>query len=74
VEYFLAPTLVEGQAVVMDNLSDHNGDRVKELIEERGCGLLYLPPYSPDLNPIEEAFRRSSVRCERSGSERERRW
>jgi transposase len=40
----------------MDNLSAHKGDRVKELIEERGCQLLYLPPYSPDFNPIEEAF------------------
>jgi transposase len=42
--------------VVMDNLSAHKGPRVRQLIEERGCELLYLPPYSPDLNPIEEAF------------------
>jgi hypothetical protein len=41
--------------VVMDNLSAHKGERVRELIEKRGCELLYLPPYSPDLNPIEEA-------------------
>jgi DDE superfamily endonuclease len=40
----------------MDNLTAHKGDRVSELIEERGCELLYLPPYSPDFNPIEEAF------------------
>ena len=40
----------------MDNLSAHKGDRVKELIEERGCEVLYLPPYSPEFNPIEEAF------------------
>src|SRR3712207_8999082 len=40
----------------MDNLSAHKGERVRELIEERGCELLYLPSYSPDLNPIEEAF------------------
>jgi transposase len=40
----------------MDNLSAHKGGRVKELIESRGCTLLYLPPYSPDLNPIEQAF------------------
>ena len=40
----------------MDNLSAHKGERVKELIEQRGCELLYLPPYSPDFNPIEEAF------------------
>jgi transposase len=56
VEYVLAPTLVEGQAVVVDNLSAHNGDKLKERTKERGCGLLYLPPYSPDLNPIRRAF------------------
>jgi transposase len=56
VEQVLAPTLYLGQIVVMDNLSAHKGERVKELVEERGCQLLYLPPYSPDLNPIEEAF------------------
>ena len=56
VEDFLAPMLRSGQVVVMDNLSAHKGERVRELIEERGCELLYLPPYSPDLNPIEEAF------------------
>jgi transposase len=52
----LAPSLSMGQVVVMDNLSAHKGSRVREHIEERGCELLYLPPYSPDLNPIEEAF------------------
>lgn len=55
-EKMLAPGLHPGQIVVMDNLSAHKGERVRELIEERGCELLYLPPYSPDLNPIEEAF------------------
>ena len=40
----------------MDNLTAHKGDRIRELIESAGCELLYLPPYSPDLNPIEEAF------------------
>src|SRR5215210_1372536 len=52
----LAPSLRPGQVVVMDNLSSHKGAKVRELIEERGCELLYLPPYSPDFNPIEEAF------------------
>ncbi len=52
----LAPSLEPGQVVVMDDLSSHKGQRVKELIEGKGCELLYLPPYSPDLNPIEEAF------------------
>jgi transposase len=56
VERVLAPTLRAGQVLVMDNLSVHKGERVRELIEHRGCELLYLPPYSPDLNPIEEAF------------------
>ena len=56
VERVLCPVLCPGQIVVMDNLSAHKGERVRELIEGRGCELLYLPPYSPDLNPIEEAF------------------
>jgi transposase len=56
VEGVLAPTLRVGQVVVMDNLSAHKGERVRKLIEHRGCELLYLPPYSPDLNPIEESF------------------
>ncbi len=55
-EQVLAPTLRRGRVVVMDNLSAHKGERVRELIEERGCELVYLPSYSPDLNPIEEAF------------------
>jgi transposase len=56
VEQVLAPALRAGQVVVMDNLSAHKGQRVRELVEARGCELLYLPPYSPDFNPIEEAF------------------
>jgi transposase len=50
------PESEKGQVVVMDNLTVHKGEQVKELIEQRGCELLYLPPYSPDFNPIEEAF------------------
>ena len=56
VEKMLAPTLQPGQIVVMDNLPAHKGERVRELVESAGCELLYLPPYSPDFNPIEEAF------------------
>jgi transposase len=56
VQRVLAPTLRSGQVVVMDNLSAHKGERIRQLIEERGCELIYLPSYSPDLNPIEEAF------------------
>ena len=55
-ERILAPTLVPAQVVVMDNLSAHKGERVRELIEQRGCEIVYLPPYSPDFNPIEQAF------------------
>ena len=55
-EHLLVPALRAGQVVVMDNLSSHKGSHVRQLIEGRGCELLYLPPYSPDLNPIEEAF------------------
>lgn len=51
----LAPTLCAGQ-VVMDNLGAHRPGRIRELIEARGCEVVYLPPYSPDLSPIEEAF------------------
>jgi transposase len=55
-EDVLLPTLKRGQVVVMDNLSAHKGQRVRELIEGKGCELIYLPPYSPDFNPIEQAF------------------
>jgi transposase len=56
VEHFLAPTLKVGQVVVLDGLGAHRTQRVTELIEVRGAQLLFLPSYSPDLNPIEEAF------------------
>jgi transposase len=56
VEQQLAPTLRPGDVVVMDNLSAHKRAGVRRAIEAAGCRLLYLPPYSPDLNPIEKAF------------------
>jgi transposase len=56
VEKVLAPSLKEGQIAVMDNLGAHRPKRGRELIEQRGAKLLYLPSYSPDYNPIEEAF------------------
>jgi transposase len=56
VEHFLAPTLSEGQVVVLDSLGAHRPKRIRELIEQRGAELAFLPTYSPDLNPIEEAF------------------
>ena len=56
VEQVLCPTLAIGDVVVMDNLSSHKVTGVRELIEARGAEVLYLPPYSPDLNPIEKAW------------------
>lgn len=56
VDTVLGPTLCEGDIVVMDNLPAHKGDAVRKLIEARGATLRFLPPYSPDLNPIELAF------------------
>jgi transposase len=55
VEQVLAPSLSPGQIVVLDNLSAHTGDRVRQAINARGCQVLRLPTYSPDLTPIEEA-------------------
>ena len=56
IEQVLIPQLKPGDIVVMDNLSSHKRDRVRELIETRQAKLAYLPPYSPDLNPIELVF------------------
>ena len=56
VEKVLAPELRPGDIVVMDNLSSHKGPRIRQMIEAAGGSLLYLPPYSPDFNPIENAF------------------
>lgn len=55
-EQVLVPTLTPGQIVVMDNLAAHRNRRVRAVIEAAGCELWYLPPYSPDLSPIELAF------------------
>lgn len=56
VEQGLAPTLSPGDIVIMDNLSSHKVAGIREAIEKTGAKLLYLPPYSPDLNPIEQVF------------------
>jgi len=56
VEGFLVPPLEEGQVVVLGNLGADKGERVRRLIEARGCKLLFLPAYSPDFSPIDEAF------------------
>jgi transposase len=56
VERFLAPTLRPGDLVILDNLGSHKGGAVRRAIRARGAKLLFLPPYSPDLNPIEQVF------------------
>ena len=56
VRQFLAPVLCKGDVVVLDNLGAHKVTGVREAIRATGASLLYLPPYSPDLNPIEQAF------------------
>ena len=53
---FLAPTLAKGDGVVLDNLAAHKVAGVREAIRATGASMLYLPPHSPDLNPIEQAF------------------
>ena len=62
VEHFLTPSLCEGQVVVLDRLGAHRTDRVKQLIEGRGADLVFLPSYSPEMNPIEEAFTFSKIK------------
>jgi transposase len=56
VEHFLVPTLAPGDIVVLDNLGSHKGRAVRAAIRAAGAHLLFLPPYSPDLNPIEQVF------------------
>ena len=68
VEQLLAPSLQAGQIVVMDNLSTHTGDKVRQAISARGCQLLFLPSYSPDLSPIEEAFSKLKAFLRRVGA------
>jgi len=68
IEQILAPSLQKGQIVVMDNLSIHKGQKVREIIEARGCQLLFLPAYSPDFSPIEEAFSKVKAALRRAGA------
>ncbi len=56
IEEFLIPELKAGQTVIMDNATFHKSPRTAELVELSGCKLLYLPPYSPDFNPIEQKW------------------
>jgi transposase len=67
-EQILAPSLQPGQIVLMDNLSSHTGSQVREIIQARGCQLLFLPAYSPDFSPIEEAFSKLKTVLRRIGA------
>lgn len=66
-EQGLGPTLAPGQTVVMDNLNVHKNARVRAIIEGRGCQLIYLPAYSPDLTPIEGMFSKVKTAVRRAG-------
>ncbi len=68
VEQILGPSLRPGQIVIMDNLSVHKGKKVRQAIEARGCELRFLPSYSPDFSPIEEAFSKLKAFLRRAGA------
>ncbi len=68
VEEILAPSLTIGQIVIMDNLAAHKGKKVLDLIQARGCQLLFLPGYSPDFSPIEETFSKVKTHLRRAGA------
>ena len=64
----LGPTLRPGQVVVLDNLSVHKAASIRQALEARGCSLLFLPPYSPDCTPIEQAFSKVKAHLRRLGA------
>ncbi len=68
VETQLAPLLNPGTVVILDNLSTHKSPRAADALKERGCWFLFLPPYSPDLNPIEQAFSKLKAHLRRIGA------
>lgn len=68
VEQFLVPALTPGDIVIMDNLSSHKVAGVREAIVAAGAYLLYLPPYSPDLNPIEQVFAKLKARLRKAAA------
>ncbi len=68
VEHFLGPSLRRGQVVVLDGLGAHRTQKVTELVEARGADLVFLPSYSPDLNPIEEAFSKIKQLVRKAGA------
>jgi len=68
VKHFLVPTLKRGQIVVTDNLQVHKMKRARELVEDAGAEVMFLPPYSPDFSPIEEAFSKVKGTLRRIGA------
>lgn len=66
VETQLAPTLERGDVVILDNLSSHKSEKARAILKERGAWFLFLPPYSPDLNPIEMAFAKLKAHLRRA--------
>lgn len=68
VETQLAPTLQPGDVVILDNLSSHKSEKAKAILQERGAWFLFLPPYSPDLNPIEMAFAKLKAHLRKIGA------
>jgi transposase len=68
IEEILAPSLIAGQIVIMDNLAAHKGKKVEQLIQDQGCQLLFLPAYSPDFSPIEETFSKLKNFLRRAGA------
>jgi transposase len=72
VERVLVPELRKGDLVVMDNLSSHKGTTIRQRIEAAGASLLYLPPYSPDFNPIENAFAKLKALLRNAAANRRR--
>ena len=72
VEHFLAPSLEKEQVVVLDGLGAHRTQRITELVQARGADLVFLPSYSPDLNPIEEAFSKIKQLVRKEGARRVR--
>lgn len=64
----LAPAITPGTVVILDNLSTHRNAEAAKALRDRGCWFLYLPPYSPDLNPIEQAFSKLKAHLRRIGA------
>lgn len=67
VERVLAPTLKPGDMVILDNLGSHKANQARRIIEAKGARLVFLPPYSPDLNPIELAFSKLKASLKKAG-------